>query len=58
MSKLILKLKRKLVFDDIERLERTIKQELDEYGFAIVEEDMFDIYELDDGTKTKTGADQ
>lgn len=50
MAKVLLHLKRKLPYDEIERLEATIKKELDEYGFAIVD-DNFDIYEIESEEK-------
>lgn len=48
MAKLILKLKQRLPYDEIERLENRIKKELNENGFAVVDADTVDIYEIDD----------
>lgn len=54
MSKLILKLKQHLPYNEIERLEDCIKRDLDENGFAIID-DKFDIYEIE--TEEKHRAD-
>lgn len=52
MSKLILKLKQKLPFPEIERLEEAIKNDLEKNGFAIID-DKFDIYEINTGEDDK-----
>lgn len=46
MAKILLHFRGRLPYDEIERLEIRIKKELDENGFAIVD-DNFDIYEIE-----------
>lgn len=52
MSKLILKLKVHLPYPEIERLEDCIKKDLEQNGFAIID-DKFDIYEIETGEEDK-----
>lgn len=46
MSRLVIKIKRKLRDSDREGIENSIKKDLDENGFVLLD-DNFDIYELD-----------
>lgn len=46
MAKILLHFRGHLPYDEIERFETRIKKELDENGFAIVD-DNFDIYEIE-----------
>ena len=48
MKKLIFKVNACLSYDDIRRLEESIKDSLDEYGFAIVDSTM-EVYEINTG---------
>ena len=52
MKKLIIKMKGCLTVDDRERFETDLKKQLDENGFAVVD-DWVDIYEIDDGNEAE-----
>lgn len=52
MSKLILKVKDKLPYNELLRLENTIKEDLQKNGFAVID-DRIDIYEIETGEDDK-----
>lgn len=48
MSKLVIKVKKKMGDNDRERLEAQIKKDLDTNGFVVIDNN-FDVYEINEG---------